>query len=423
MSQPAVLPKTGVSRRTLLGGSLALAGAACAPRRDAGALRLWAMSYEGDYSPMLMPEFTRRTGLTVEVQSLPWTAAHEKLLTAHAGGVLPDVLMLPSGWVGEFAIVGALAPVADPALVSGLVPATLASGRYRGRYYAVPWSVAPQAQFFRRDLLAAAGYATPPLDWAGWRDMGQALKRRQPDEWVFLMPLNWWEMLFTFAGQTGAAMLRDEGTRGDFAAPEFAEALAFYKSLYDDRLAPAMLSTEMQDPFAAFAQGRFAIYPRSPAMLLDLHRRRAEIARDRWGVVRMPGPNGPGPASSVSATLAVSSQSRRPDDAWALVRHMTGVPAELHFQRLIGSLPARSAAYDDPQMQDTVLQPFREQLRQPGPTPDIVEWERIRIEVQLIAERLVRGEATLAEAMRTMNMRADAILAKRRALVSAGRLA
>ena len=33
-------------------------------------------------------------------------------------------------------------------------------------------------------------------------------------------------------------MLNADGTRGAFAAPEFREALAFYKSLYDERLAP-----------------------------------------------------------------------------------------------------------------------------------------------------------------------------------------
>ena len=421
MSQPRT-PTAAFSRRGLLGTALALAGSGCTPRAGADPLRLWAMSYEGDYSPMLMPAFTRHTGIEVEVQSLPWTAAHEKLLTAHAGDAMPDVMMLPAGWVGEFAIVGALAPIADPSLVSGLVAATLTAGRHDGIPYAVPWSVAPQAQFYRSDLLAESGFAKPPADWSAWRDMGLSLKRRRPDEWVFLMPLNWWDALFTFAGQTGATMLKDRNTRGDFASPEFAEALGFYKSLYDARLAPAMLSTELQDPFAAFAQGRFAVYPRSPAMLLDLHRRQAEIGPEQWGVARMPGPRGPAAASGVSATLAVSSRSRRLQEAWALVRYMTSAPAELHFQRLIGSLPARAAAWGDPQMQAAVLQPFREQLEQPVPTPDIVEWERIRIEVQLVAERLVRGQLTMAEAMRTMNRRADAIVAKRRALVAAGRL-
>jgi multiple sugar transport system substrate-binding protein len=70
MIQPA-FPPAAFSRRGLLAASLALAGSACAPRVDADALRLWAMSYEGDYSPMLMPAFTRQTGIDVEVQSLP----------------------------------------------------------------------------------------------------------------------------------------------------------------------------------------------------------------------------------------------------------------------------------------------------------------------------------------------------------------
>ena len=39
----------------------------------------------------------------------------------------------------------------------------------------VPWSVAPQVQFYRRDLLSDAGYDAPPEDWAGWREMGRRL--------------------------------------------------------------------------------------------------------------------------------------------------------------------------------------------------------------------------------------------------------
>jgi multiple sugar transport system substrate-binding protein len=413
----------GMTRRSVLAGAAASAVAGCAGRSPARALRLWAMSYEGDYSPMLMPAFTRATGIEVEVQSLPWTAAHEKLLTAQAGGALPDVLMLPAGWVGEFAMVGALAPVADRRLLAGLFPGALDAGRYAGRDYSVPWSVAPEAQFFRRDLLAAAGYQTPPLRWNEWRAMGRALKRRRPDEWVFLMPLNWWDALFTFAGQTGMPLLRERDTRGNFRSAGFGEALAFYTSLYDERLAPAMLSTELQDPFAAFAQGAFAIYPRSPAMLLDLRRRRDEMAQAPWGVARMPGPHGPGPAGGISAVLCVSAQARDPAAAWTLVRYMTDVPAELRFQSLIGSLPARTAAWQTPQMQATALRPFLEQMAEPAMSPNVVEWERIRIEVQLVAERLVRGQLTLAAAQAEMDRRADGILAKRRQLVEAGRIA
>lgn len=406
----------------LLGAPAALL-AACAPTRDPDAVRLWAMSYEGDYSPLLMPAFTRATGLSVDVQSVPWTAAHEKLLTAFAGDALPDVMMLPAGWLGEFAMIGAVAPVPSPALVADTVPGARAATQVGGRDYAVPWSVAPQVQFFRRDLLAAAGYDLPPDAWAEWRRMGLALKRRRPDDYVFLMLLNWPGALVTMLAQAGATPLRENGTRGNFRTPEARAAFAYYASLFADGLAPRALSTEVQDPLAAFAQGQFAIWPSGPTLLVDLSRRSAELPPERWGTARLAGPDGPGAASAISACLCVSARSPRPAEAWALVRHLTSTPSELRFQRLIGNLPARASAWRSPQLAQPVLAPFARQMSQPADIPKVVEWERIQAEIQIVAERLVRGLVTLNEALAECDRRADQILARRRALVQAGKLA
>jgi multiple sugar transport system substrate-binding protein len=102
---------------------------------------------------------------------------------------------------------------------------------------------------------------------------------------------------------------------------------------------------------------------------------------------------------------------------------MTSAASELRFQRLIGNLPARASAWNAPQLADPALAPFAAQMRQPAITPAIVEMERIKAEVQLIAERVVRELLTLDEGVRAMDARADAILTKRRALVDAGRIA
>lgn len=402
--------------------SAALVGG-CVRGRNPDALTLWAMSYEGDYSPLLMPDFTHRTGIDVEVQSLPWTAAHEKLLTAYAGGSLPDVLMLPNGWIGEFAMVGAIAPVANVALLGDLLPAMRRSVTVGDQPYGVPWSVGPMMQFYRRDLLAEAGYRVPPSDWEGWRRMGFALKRRRPDSYAYLMLLNWWETLFTFIAQTGVDPLRDGATRGNFRDPAVRAALAFYVSLFTDGLAPRVLSTEVQDPLAAFAQGYFAVYPSPPSLLLDLKRRSAELAADRWSVARMPGPHGPGAVSGGSAALAVSRHTRRPADAWRLVAHLTSRASELRMQSLIGNLPARESAWRSPQLATSLFKPFAEQLRYPVNGIAVIEGERIRIEVQLVAERVVRGQLTIDQGAAEMDRRVDQLLAKRRALVDAGKIA
>ena len=414
-----------LTRRSAL--MLAPALAACRPA-GARPLSFWAMGYEGDYAPLLLPGFTQATGIAVQVQSLPWTEAHEKLLTACAGGALPDVMMLPDAWVGEFAMIGALAPLddvaplGDAAPLAGLVPGAAAGVRQGGRDWAIPWSMAPQVQFYRRDLLAQAGYDGPPTDWDGWRGMGRALRRRRPGSYAFLLLLNWWDALFSFLAQIGAPLLRERDTLGNFRSPEAREALAYYVSLFDEGLAPRVLSTEVEDPLAAFAQGYFAIYPSDPTLLVDLHRRQAEIPPDRWGIQRMPGPHGPGPVSSTSASLAVSAATRRPEAAQALRAYLVSPASELRLQRLIGRLPAARAAWSA-LAGDPLLAPFAAQLRDPAAAPRIVEWERLRIEVQRVAEAVVRGDLTIDAGLAEMDRRTDRILRQRRALVLAGRLA
>lgn len=396
--------------------------AACAPRRDPNALVLWAMSYQGDYAPMLMPSFTAATGIPVEVQSVPWTAAHEKLLTAQAGGALPDVIMLPNGWIEKFEMIGALRQVPDPAMVAGLFPGLVEASRIRGRDYAVPWSIAPQVQYFRRDILEDAGFAAPPETWDGWRTMARAIRRRRPQDSVFLMLLNYEGWLFTMLAQCGANVLRENQTRGNFRTPEARAAFVFHKSLYDDGFAPLVLSTQVPDALGAFAAGQFAIWCSNPTTLLDLHRRASEIPPERWGTARIAGPKGPGPTSAKDVSLCVTTSSRRPEQAWTLVRHLTSAKSELTFANLIGSMPARPEAWKGLKVPAPVLKPFAEQATDLADSPMIVEWERIQIETTLISERIARGLLTLDEGLAACDARADEILAKRRALVQAGRL-
>ena len=90
-----------------------LALAACS-RKDADSRQVvtfWAMGREAEVVGQFLPEFERsHPGIRVDLQQIPWTAAHEKLLTAFAGDTLPDVCQLGNTWIPEFALLGTLTP-------------------------------------------------------------------------------------------------------------------------------------------------------------------------------------------------------------------------------------------------------------------------------------------------------------------------
>jgi multiple sugar transport system substrate-binding protein len=105
------------------------------------------MGREGEVVAELVPEFERtHPGIRVEVQQLPWSAAHEKLLTAFAGDSTPDLCQLGNTWIPEFAALTRssrstpTSPIVDdPA--RRLLSRHLGTNRVDGTLYGVPWYV------------------------------------------------------------------------------------------------------------------------------------------------------------------------------------------------------------------------------------------------------------------------------------------
>lgn len=413
-----------MDRRGALALGVNLFAAACARGSAHDRLAWWAMGQQGEYAPLLTPGFERETGIGVDVQAIPWTAAHQKLVTAFVGGALPDVMMLPNRWLPEMAMLDALAtrPAEPPRLAAEHELAGAAGmARVGGRDVAAPWSIGGWAQFYRPDILARAGFAEPPPDWAGWMRMARAVKRRNPDGFVTLHLLDWPEPLMNFAAQTGEPMLRDRNTRGAFDSPGFRAALAYYKGIYDEGLAPRAVGAEVGDSLVAFRRGWIAALPTTAATIGDLRRRTSWFPPDLWRVARVQGPSGPAPGFAEGLTLAVSAQARRPAQAARLVEYLRRPETQLRLFEVTGDLPVSRRAWTSPVLaHDQAAATFAAQAADDVIAPAVPEWERIRSEVQVVAEALVRGLTGLDDAVAEMNRRADRLLSKRRWMLDKG---
>ncbi len=385
------------------------------------------MGREGEVVAELLPEFERaHPTIRVKLQQLPWTAAHEKLLTAFAGDTTPDVGQLGNTWIPELVALNALEPLDGHAERSTVIDAAdyfagiWDTNRVDGRLYGVPWYVDTRLLFYRRDLLARAGYSTPPRSWPEWQRMLAAISAEaRGDRFAILLPLNEFEPLLALALQQDDPLLRDDGRWGNFSAPGFRRALAFYLEMFQRGWAPPLGTAAIANVWNEFGRGRFAFYISGPWNIGELQRRLPAEQQGAWTTAPLPGPDGPGASIAGGSSLVVFRASRNQDAAWRLIEFLSQPEIQRRFHALTGDLPPRRGAWQAPALAaDVHAAAFREQLERVKPAPKVPEWERIATEMRLVAERAVHGQLTVEQAAHELDERAANILEKRRWLLA-----
>jgi len=412
--------------------ALALASLSCAHASAPVHLRFWAMGREGEVVTDLVRDFERENpGIKVEVQQIPWSAAHEKLLTAYVGRSMPDVFQLGNTWISEFAALRALAPLGRNLAASAVLhassyfPGIWATNQIDGVLYGIPWYVDTRVLFYRRDLLARAGVRVMPATWDAWRAAMVAVCRDQgPGHYAIFLPTNEWPQPMILGMQAGARMLVDDDTRADFESPEFRRAFHFYIGLFRDGLAPPVSNNQIANMYQEFARGGFAMVITGPWNIGEFRRRLPLELAGAWGTASLPGPAGPGLSMAGGSSLAVLRETRHPAEAWKLVEYLSRPEQQVRFYHLSGDLPARVEAWRDTSFtHDPLTLAFGDQLQRTAPWPKVPEWEEISIRLQDQVERAVRGATTPDSALAALDRDVDRMLEKRRWLRARGRLA
>jgi multiple sugar transport system substrate-binding protein len=389
------------------------------------------MGGEGEVVEQLVPEFERRHPEDrVEVQRVPWSAAHEKLLTAWVGGAMPDVVQVGNTWIPELVVLGALEPLDTRLAASAVIdradyfPGVLDPNVVDSRTWGVPWYVDTRVLFYRHDLLAAAGYAEPPRTWdAAEAAMAAVAARRGPEAHAILLPVTEWQPLVLLAFAEGATLLADGDCRGAFRSPAFRAALVRYVGLFRRGLAPLAGAASAANVYQDFARGDVAFFITGPWNLGEFARRLPAALANDWTTAPMPAAAGapPGPSLAGGASLALVHGTPNADAAWRLIEFLSEPAQQLRLYALTGDLPARRAAWHDPTLAGAArVAAFRTQLEHVRATPKIPEWERIAAKITQYAEAVVRSELGIDAALAALDVDVDAILEKRRWLGRCG---
>lgn len=409
--------------RSLVMAMALLATAACSRPPQGETVRFWALGREAEVVGALVKDFEKENpGIHVEVQAIPMTAAHEKLLTAFAADGLPDLCQLGNTWIPEFAQLDTLEPlqpyidrsrVVDP---KDYFPGIWATNVIDGRVVGIPWYVDTRLLFYRKDILRESGVKKLPVTWAEWNEAMAAVKRHVgPDRYAILLPINEFEQQLSLGLQFDDPLLRDHDNYGNFRGPGFRKALAFYANIFEQGWAPKMSETQISNVWDEFFDGFYAFYLSGPWNIREFRLREPAALKEQWGTMPLPGPDGPGAGIAGGSGLVIFRSSTHKQAAWKLIEFLSRPDIQQRFHAVIGDLPPRRSTWQAPSLaNDELARAFREQLERVKPTPKVLEWERIVQEMRLVTERVVRGGEAQETAVQDLDHRVDEILAKRR---------
>ena len=300
-----------------LASLVVLAAAGCGNGGTHGAtpvtLRFWAFGREGEVVQALIPGFERaHPGIRVRVQQIPFTAAHEKLLTSVVGRATPDIAQLGNTWVPELVALRALVPLDSMLARSRAITrddyfeGIWATNVLDGTTWGIPWYVDTRVIFYRSDLLKSAGFPAPPRTWSQWRDaMIRVRAQSGGHHYGILLPVNEWAQPVILGLSMGAPLLRDADTYGDFSDPRFQAAFAFYVGLFRDSLAEPVSNVQVANLYQSFGEAEFAMFISGPWDVGECLRRLPPSLQGRWATAPMPAPDAEAAADTTAPGLAV----------------------------------------------------------------------------------------------------------------------
>ncbi|MDW5326642.1 sugar ABC transporter substrate-binding protein [Plantactinospora sp. KLBMP9567] len=402
----AMVAVTGCGRDTGAGEE---AAAPVAEGKASGDITVWAMGTEGEKLSVLAADFMRENpDAKVTVTPIPWDGAHDKLATAIAGKQTPDLSLIGTTWMGEFAKTGGL----DPTPTDLIKKEDFFEGAWNTTVvddtsYGVPWYVETRLFYVNSAVAARAGITTPPKTWEEFKSAIAALKSRGGAKWgVNLLPpgsaIGSWQSIMPFVWSNGGDVAT--GDRFTLDSPQAVEAYGFYKSFFDEGLAPKDLAQGALEP--AFLAGEIGAFPSGPWHIGVLKEQGGAGKFQLWQM--------PGRQSATSfvggGDLAVFSDAKNRDGAWKFVAYLSRPEVQTKWYQTVSDLPAVKKGWDDPALRgDPLLSTFGKQLEDAKSPPAIATWEQIAAAIDGEVEKMAKAGAKPADAAKAMQQRATSI--------------
>jgi multiple sugar transport system substrate-binding protein len=344
-------------------------------------------------------------GLKVDVISLSWGQAFEKLSMMIAGGQFPDVIEMPDFWLSRYVSGGQIADMstfmARDTFDADLEQDTLDYGSINGKIYTIPYGYYLRAMLYNKKLFREAGVEKPPLTMDEFYQTAAKISEL-PGASGYCHHGGRGGAVFYYWIMTtmnGSEKFFDDDGNSTFYNQGAIDGLTLISDMYKKGYAPQdSLNWGLNETVSGFYSSTCAMLHQTPDALTSLRKRMNE---DDYGSAPMPlGPNGKSFPHLGYIGWSVLEKSTKKQAAFKLVKHLIRRDNDEAWARRSGLVPiykdiAKNIFSDDgvgAGWLQTTQDDRWEYLINPNHLSDIAEFDNI--EVVQSGQAMMLGEQT-----------------------------
>lgn len=319
-----------------------------------------------------------------------------------------SVLNLDVVWTAEFAANRWLAELPkDKIDLSEMLPATIKTGQYRGRLYAVPSTSDAGMLYYRKDLLDKAGIAAPPKTYDEMWDACDKVRELPEGDDVdcYFTEVNKTESLTISTVEAiaaaGGSIIGEDG-KPALTAPEAEQGVEFLVNAKKTRMPEEAVTLDTEGGRRYFQSGKLLFQRQWPYQyaLANSDDGSSEVA-GKFAVAPLPGPDGPGVANLGGHNLAISAFADNKATSLDFIRYLTGEAAQRANLLATSQAPTIAALYDDPEMvkKFPYLPVLKQAITTARPRPVAVKYGDVTAAIQGEMYDAVTGKKPVEQAL------------------------
>lgn len=316
--------------------------------------------------------------IKINIEVVPWDTLLQRLTTDIAGGAAPDISIIGTRWLLDFAEQGIAEPVDDyltPEFKDTFIDTFMAPSVIDGQIMGLPVAASARAMLINKDLYDEAG-ASVPSTWDELYDASQKIAENT-DAYGFGLQgkeietdAYFYYSLWTHGGE----ILNEDGTSG-LDSQAAVDSLKLYKKMIDEGLTqPSPTNYSREDVFNLFKQGQVGAVFTFPMLIPQIQ---AEAPDLNYEV--LPFPVATNKATyGVTDTLMMFADSDAKEEAWKFIEFAYQDEWRTKFDHGEGFLPVtKGVAAEEYYTTDKDIAGFAAGLPYAKFAPTIANWEEI----------------------------------------------